>query len=144
MRKLVRLVVVLLAMVRDGLKGRDALVSPGDARAELARRGIEFTERAFFDAAYNGDLAVVNLFVATRTDVPTAVFWSVYFLLRLVYGLVYLLLWEIWLNQAHLGGWGLCFITSVVIVGLLHTMLMKFVDARIDSRGVDGGGGVGK
>ena len=144
MRKLVRLVVVLLAMVRDGLKGRGALVSPGDARAALDRRGIEFTERAFFDAAYNGDLAVVNLFVATRTAVPTSVFWSVYFLLKLVYGLVYLCILEIWLRYlAHLGGWVLSWITSVVIVGLLHTMLMKFVDARIDSRGVEGGG-VGK
>ena len=44
----------------------------GDARTELADRGIAYTEEAFLQAAVDGDLAVVKLFVEAGMSVNTA------------------------------------------------------------------------
>ena len=52
--------------------GGDDGVSPREARAELADRGIAYTERAFLRAAAEGDLDVVKLFVAAGMSVDAA------------------------------------------------------------------------
>ena len=53
--------------------GGDDGVSPAEtARAELADRGIAYTERVFLDAARHGALAVVRLFVQAGMDVNAA------------------------------------------------------------------------
>ena len=46
--------------------------TPEEARAALARRGIDYTDAAFLDAARSGNLAVVKLFVAAGMSVNTA------------------------------------------------------------------------
>ena len=43
--------------------------TPEEARAELVRRGIGYTERAFVAAARRGDLSVVKLFVQAGMDI---------------------------------------------------------------------------
>ena len=72
-----------LAALRDHTDVEDYLESvgaeglgltPGMARAELARRGKRYTEEAFFDAAKAGNLFVVRLFVAAGMDVDTHYF----------------------------------------------------------------------
>lgn len=49
-----------------------AAMNSGDARAELERRGIEFSADAFVSAAGRGELAVVKLFVESGMSVETA------------------------------------------------------------------------
>ena len=48
-----------------------APLSPAEARAELARLGIVYTERAFLDSAGSGNVAVVRLFVEAGMSVET-------------------------------------------------------------------------
>lgn len=45
--------------------------TPAEARAELDRRGIAYTEVVFFGAARTGNLAVVRLFVQAGMSVNT-------------------------------------------------------------------------
>ena len=61
------LMLVLLAVV-VGCGGDDG-VSPGDARGELDKRDIEYTDAAFLRAARSGDLEVVRLFVEAGMSV---------------------------------------------------------------------------
>lgn len=48
--------------------------SPADARAELDRRGIAYTEKVFFAAAVSGDWEVVRLFVQAGMSVDTRLY----------------------------------------------------------------------
>ena len=49
----------------------DDPLSPREARSELADLGIDYTAESFFQAAYEGDLTVVKLFVETGMSVNT-------------------------------------------------------------------------
>ena len=68
MRNLMLVLVVLSVSMPAALLADEAAA----ARAELDRRGIEFTEWAFLDAAKSGNLEVVRLFVAAGMSVNTA------------------------------------------------------------------------
>ena len=49
----------------------DDPLSPREARSELADLGIDYTAESFFEAAYEGDLTVVKLFVEAGMSVNT-------------------------------------------------------------------------
>lgn len=65
-----RILLIGLVGLVLGCAGDDG-VSPREARAELADLGIDYTAESFFQAAYEGDLTVVKLFVETGMSVNT-------------------------------------------------------------------------